>query len=104
MYTEGVGLGASKGKDVTKLSQGFNYSSMAKDSVSTLWLMSHLLGLIWHVVGKGALRRVVFVVYWLLSVDHVIAFSFSSFRHRFASIREIASAYMSFLIVQFQSV
>lgn len=36
IYAQGAGLGASKGKEITKITNPFDYSSNAKDAVSLI--------------------------------------------------------------------
>ena len=36
MYASGAGLGASKGKDITKVA-GMDYTALSKESVSNNW-------------------------------------------------------------------
>lgn len=39
IYAQGVGLGASKGKEIGKYSEGYSgYVSMAQDAVRVLWV------------------------------------------------------------------
>ena len=45
VYAEGVGLGASKGKEIEKYAEGFSsYSTMVQDSVSSIAPHSHVHG------------------------------------------------------------
>lgn len=43
IYAQGAGLGASKGKDMTKVTNPFDYASNVKDSVSATIAKATLL-------------------------------------------------------------
>ena len=69
IYAQGVGLGASKGKELGKYTEGFsNYVHMVQDAVSAIY-SSVLIADFLELLGTGAIWKLIrlglIYVFWL---------------------------------------